>query len=260
MSSSFYQQRPPIPRYSVVFEWAPFEGYLTTLVPLTSLDQALLTRKTLTLLKMVTLARGIELADLTMGGIEFRQGRLILRCLMTKGTGVMSNFQKSTIHPVVVDPCRVAALCPVSHLWRYLTLTKSQRRAPPAPGGNRLLIDKRPVFLYVNGSGRPLTAQRIAKMVKMVMTDGGVDTTVYKSHSLRAVCATRAIEAGAALDDVLKQGGWSSDFVFRKFYDLAPPKVAFTDSVLLGDRIGLPDQVAALGLVDEDRQVELLGL
>ena len=50
------------------------------------------------------------------------------------------------------------------------------------------------------------------------MTEAGIDTNIFKSHSTRGASASHMIDSGVPLAEVLKQGAWTDECTFCKFY------------------------------------------
>jgi hypothetical protein len=50
------------------------------------------------------------------------------------------------------------------------------------------------------------------------MEAAGIDTKIYKSHSLSMAFASAFLDAEMPMDKVLKLGDWNSEEVFLKFY------------------------------------------
>ena len=63
----------------------------------------------------------------------------------------------------------------------------------------------------------------------------GIDTDIFKSHSVRAAttCTSKAKQSLVPIDLILKTAGWSSQSTFAKFYDRAiQTDVSFAEEVL----------------------------
>ena len=60
-----------------------------------------------------------------------------------------------------------------------------------------------------------------------------MDTTVFKAHSTRAAAASAASAKKCAIDDVLKDGGWSSVTTLAKYYgETCTTQHSFADAIL----------------------------
>ena len=81
----------------------------------------------------------------------------------------------------------------VSCLRSYEARTAEWRKDKQGPSGSR------PLFLsYVQPHG-PVTSQRIAHWVKLLLGEAGVDTTKFSAHSVRGASTTAAREKGGDL-------------------------------------------------------------
>jgi hypothetical protein len=65
---------------------------------------------------------------------------------------------------------------------------------------------------------RPIHAQRISKYIKYIksLMDLLPQSTGLNRLKARAIGATRAVLAGASVDDVIAHGNWSSRAIFEK--------------------------------------------
>jgi len=50
------------------------------------------------------------------------------------------------------------------------------------------------------------------------MREAGINTDIYKPHSVRAASNTKALNAGVPLKEVLKRGQWSNAKTFYHYY------------------------------------------
>ena len=62
------------------------------------------------------------------------------------------------------------------------------------------------------------------------MQKAGVDTTVFKPHSIRAASTSKACSCNALLPAVMKAASWSSDCVFNILYSKAVQPQHLSDS------------------------------
>ena len=71
--------------------------------------------------------------------------------------------------------------------------------------------------LLCSSTGVPLTAKEISLHCAAAMREAGVDTA-FKPQSIRGAAASAAIDWGASLKDVIKQGRWADKDMFLKYY------------------------------------------
>lgn len=98
-------------------------------------------------------------------------------------------------------------LCPVHTLKEYEKRTSQYRDS-----------DDSQLFLALIKPYKPVSSSTIARWIKTFLADAGIDTTIFKAHSVRSASASAAAEAGVTTNDILKAADWSSQSVFEKFY------------------------------------------
>ena len=74
------------------------------------------------------------------------------------------------------------------------------------------------LFLSVNKPHKPISPSTIARWLKTILSKAGVDTEIFKAHSVRSASTSAAAMAGITTEDILKAADWSSETVFQKFY------------------------------------------
>ncbi|KYQ56583.1 hypothetical protein ALC60_04488 [Trachymyrmex zeteki] len=95
-------------------------------------------------------------------------------------------------------------LCIFSLLRFYIGFTSDLRRA----GNDSLFISHR-------APHGPVSAQTLARWVKLEMSAAGIDTSIFSAHSTR-----HASTSFANLKDIRRTAGWSSSSqVFARFYN-----------------------------------------
>ena len=63
-----------------------------------------------------------------------------------------------------------------------------------------------------------MSSQRIAHWIKDILYGAGVDTRVFKAHSVQGASVSTAKNKGVSLSDILNMADWSQDTTFRRFY------------------------------------------
>ena len=91
---------------------------------------------------------------------------------------------------------------------RYLEKTEQFRRH----GHHRLLLSWRPPH-------NPVTTDTLARWIRQVMQDSGINVHVFGAHSVRGVSSSFALDHNASIDSVLTAGDWSSLRTFNKHYN-----------------------------------------
>ena len=77
-----------------------------------------------------------------------------------------------------------------------------------------------------------MTSQRIAHWIKDILLEAGVDTRVFKAHSVRGASVSAAKNKGVKIADILDMADWSRDTTFRTFYYRMTVSNDYTQSLL----------------------------
>jgi hypothetical protein len=97
---------------------------------------------------------------------------------------------------------------------------------------NAALPSKDRLILSETRDSFPIGGERVANITKEFMSREGVDTDVYKSHSMRGAVASKMIDGGEDPADVMFWGRWKSNTVFQAFYNRAHKRQQHSNSLL----------------------------
>lgn len=64
------------------------------------------------------------------------------------------------------------------------------------------------------------------------MWSAGIDTSMFKAHSVRGASTSLAASVGVTTDEILSAADWSSESSFQKFYYKPIRNPAFAKAVL----------------------------
>lgn len=98
-------------------------------------------------------------------------------------------------------------LCVLTYLKRYLLDTSDLR------------ANEKALFISFKRPHKAVSTDTIARWVKIVMTNAGVSTDVFKPHSTRAASTSAASNAQVPVDEILRTVGWSTEKTFQRFYN-----------------------------------------
>lgn len=98
-------------------------------------------------------------------------------------------------------------LCIVDTLSAYLNMTA------PLRGEETVL------FISFHKPHKRVSKDTIARWIKLVLNQAGIDTSLFKAHSVRSAATSTVAKQGLCLTTILRTAGWSKDSTFRKFYD-----------------------------------------
>ena len=102
-------------------------------------------------------------------------------------------------------------ICPVVTLQAYEARTLELRTWSTE---NRKTL----LFLSWIGKHNPVTSSTKARWLKTCLTEAGINTNIFKAHSIRGASSSEAASAGVTTADNLKAADWSPAETFQKFY------------------------------------------
>jgi hypothetical protein len=200
-----FNLRPTFPKNVTTWDPDIVLRYLKTLSPTKDLSFKSLTLKCVTLLWLLSGQRGqsIKLIDIrnltvTKNHVKICYGDL----LKTSRPG----FQQKEI--------KLKAYAADKRICISLVLTEylDRRKALCAQNCTQL-------FVSITKPHSAVTTTTIAKWVKEVMKNAGLNTQMFTPHSLRAASTSAATRASVPLNTILSTAGWSRESTFRKYYD-----------------------------------------
>ena len=202
-----FHERPPQPRYTVTWDVAIVTAYLEALGANDKLHLDDLTHKTAMLMALTRPSRSADLSGLNLDqkryspeGVTFTPTKLAKQSRQTK---------KVTQFFFPSFPAKVS-LCPVATLRAYEERTRERREGK---GHSQL-------FISLIKPYNPVSSSTISRWLKSVLTKAGIDTSIFKAHSVRGASTSAAASAGVTTNDILNAVDWSSDSesVFQRFY------------------------------------------
>ena len=192
--------RPPQPRYtstwrvSQVVQWL----YSQKSSELSILD---LSTKTATLCVLTRPCCSAELSQLNYSSLRITpEGTFISPLTPPKQTRAGSTI-KEYFFPVFPDNLNI---CPMANIQEYCRQT--QRLRP------------KHLFLTSKGPHKPATSATIARWIKTTLSRPGVDTSIFRAHSIRGASTSAAADAGISIPEILEAADWSNKSTFERFY------------------------------------------
>ena len=201
---SFYNQRPPMARYSSIWNINVVLDYLRELTPLSSLSLKMLSFKTVMLLLLCTCSRQQRLLNIKRSHISYEvDGSISIRIsILQKHSRKGRSLEILKLQEFKDD----RGLCVVNCVKTYLQRTSDH-------------VGDNDIFLCsFRAPHRAIGSQTLARWSLTVMKEAGVDVSVFKTHSTRSASASYMINTGTPLSHVLKQGAWTDECTFREFY------------------------------------------
>ena len=213
-----YQNRPTLPRYRLTWDVLPVLNYLKTLFPHDVLTLRLLTFKLVMLVGLITGQRSQSIHLMDLNNMNYYQhGVKFLISEPVKQTAPGKQ------QPVLVLPEYQPdeKLCAVATLRYYISYTENLRQ------------DTR-LFISFSKPHASVSKDTVARWIKTVMSLAGVDTSIFKAHSVRAAATSKAKHCSVPMQHILKTAGWSNAETFERFYHrpVQDTEEAFATAVL----------------------------
>jgi len=213
MLKGAFNERPPIARYSTFWDVGVVLKYLKGLGENDKLSLRLLTLKSVMLLALTRPARSVDLSKLDITARSFSGEGVTFKAQHLSKQSRASKPLADFFYPRYPED---QTICPVVTLQAYEARTL-EFRAWSSENKKTLL------FLSWIGKHDPVTGSTIARWLKICLAAAGIDTEIFKAHSVRGASSSTAADAGVTTADILKAADWSSAGTFHKFY-LRPTK------------------------------------
>ena len=199
---------PPSPRYSSTFNLSDVLDRLGSLWPeSTRMNFENLTKKTAFLLACSAIMRSSDLARISSSSIQFSPGQKSVTFIVRQPKDATRDRPHRIVNLTCTDDPNTCAVCTLAN---YFARTFGLRRR---------YGDKDHLFVSYTEPFHPVGPQRLAKWLLYVLQVCGVDTTVYRAHSIRSAAATHLLNSGFSVDQVMRRANWRSRSVFSHYYD-----------------------------------------
>ena len=116
-------------------------------------------------------------------------------------------------------------LCPVETLRCYLKATGTIRPVIPASKPD-------PLFISYVKPHKPISAPSLTRWLHSLLKASGVNSDIFKAHSVRRASTSAAANSNVPLSEILKMADWSSPSTFQKFYYKPVHSLTFAHAVL----------------------------
>ena len=74
------------------------------------------------------------------------------------------------------------------------------------------------LFIFYVRPHKPVTTDALARWIKSVLHSSGIDTSVFKAHSVRSASSSHAYDRGVQNSDILRAADWTNEKTFKKYY------------------------------------------
>lgn len=201
-----FKLRPTNPKYNITWDPEIVLNFLSQKWPNENLDLKALSKKTVTLIALVTAHRVQTLSLIKINNIIINPTEIIIKIPDIIKTTKLNSFQ-----PILRLPFYNTRpeICPARCLQTYLNKTKALRKN-----------NSNSLFLSFKKPHSNITSQTISHWIKDTLQESGVDTSIFSAHSTRHAATSKANKLGVSIDVIKKTAGWTdSSSVFARFYN-----------------------------------------
>lgn len=192
-----HKLRPPVPRYNSVWDPSRVLSYMSHWYPLINLNLERLTKKTVMLLVLATGQRVQTIYSIRLNNVKVTTSGVEIIFTDILKTSAPDRPQPQIILPYFTDNPEI---CPVKTLLHYIEATKQVRIDNGLPDY---------LFITVKRPHRRASCQSISRWLRQVMSDSGIDITLFSAHSTRHAATSCAHREGLTVDSIIKAVGWS---------------------------------------------------
>lgn len=212
-----FRIKPNMPKYQNTWDPNLVLDNLSNWYPNEDLSLDKLTKKMVALLALSTAQRVQTLSLIRLTSITVNDSHIEITINDITKTSAPGRTMPHLIIPFFIHKKQI---CPGKTLSAYLEMTKSFRSLPQSD--KLILTIKKPVH---NAS-----SATIARWIKQVLADSGIDTNVFSAHSTRHASTSAANRKGVSVDLIKRAAGWTGNsLVFAKYYNR--PLTRVEDSV-----------------------------
>ena len=180
-----FQSRPPLPKYSGTWDISKVLAYLDGHTLDSNIPLKQLTLRTVMLLALTRPSRSADLAKLSLAGLRTTpEGAVFVPVALAKQSSANKAI-KDFFFPRFSGN---AKLCPVNSLSLYIERTKQLSRTSTQ------------LFIAIIKPHHPVTSSTVARWLKQVIGDSGIDTSVFKAHSVRGTSTSAAANQGVTTE------------------------------------------------------------
>ena len=219
MLKGVFNERPPVAKYSAFWNVGVVLRYLKGLGGNGTLSLRLLTIKSAMLMALTRPARSVDLSKLDIRACSFSEAGVTFMAQHLSKQSRASKPLADFFYPRYPED---QSICPVVTLQAYEARTMEFRAWSTENKKTLLFLSWIGILSWI-GKHDSVTGSTIARWLKTCLTEAGINTEIFKAHSVRGASSSTAASVGVTTADILKAADWSSAGTFQKFY-LRPTK------------------------------------
>ena len=209
-----YVNCPPVSRYQSTWDVDVVLQFLKSLSPVKQLSLKDLTLKVVMLILLISCQRVQTLFTLKRSTIKWGQGETSVTFILTE---VLKHSRRGTLGFIHLKQFDEKCLCVVRAIKEYLARTKDI----VPQGTDNFFVS------YLKPHG-PVTKDRLAGWVRIVLTRAGIDVSAFKAHSVRGASTSKLASLNLPVKAIMAKASWLAESTFRKYYqkEILPVEVS----------------------------------
>ena len=216
-----FNNRPPKPRYFHTWEVSSVTTYLASLGSNRSLSLKQLSWKLAVLFSLTCPERVSALTKLDLRHCHILPEGVEFMLSSPRKRGTADQLPKAFFARFPSN----SKLCPVETSRYYLKVTRPFRQVIP-------LSKPDPLFISYVKPHKPISAPSLPRWLRSLLKASGVNSHIFKAHSVRGAATTAAANSNVPSSEILKMADWSSASTFQKFYYKSVHSSTFAHGVL----------------------------
>lgn len=198
--------KPPKPKYNCTWDVTIVLRYMETIDTTKDKSFKLLSYKTVMLLAICSAHRVQTFANIKVENIKETPEGFMIHVPDKIKTSAPGRCQPLIYLPYYRDNGK---LCAASTLKQYLEVANKIRHQSADT-----------LFISIRKPYKKVGTQSLSRWLKTVMSDSGVDTSMFTAHSTRHASTSAALADGVDIETIRKAAGWSpSSETFARFYN-----------------------------------------
>lgn len=200
-----YRLRPNKPKYDVTWDPSQVLNHVQNLYPNLTLKIEVLSKKLIILLVLVTAQRIQTMSLIKINNIHVSDSDIKIKIPDIIKTSKINKNQPLLTIPFFKENL---SICPATTLLDYLDVTKLLRK------------DHLNLFITCRKPYGAASTHTISRWIKNMLSDSGIDTSIFTPHSTRHASTSHANRCGVNVDVIRKTAGWSErSNTFANFYN-----------------------------------------
>ena len=203
-----YNKRPQRSRYAATWDVDIVLSFLAELSPLKKITLRELTYKLVLLMLLTSCQRIQTLSTLRISDIIWSENE---NTAVFRLSTTLKHSKRGSLGVLSFKTFEDPRICVIRTLKEYLSRTEELRTNE----------DKIEDFLFLSTMPPYAKASKatIARWTKDTLCRAGIDTSLFKAHSVRGASTSKMTNLHISVSEIMKKASWKCESTFQKFYN-----------------------------------------